>query len=155
VGTSHSWGELSGKINALARDAGDMPKTQVSEASLVVKKSVQTFMPERLRGVGKKGAKLTVRYNEGSFDDGAKALVYVLGPAQLVERDTKAHRIPRDRGRRGRRRYAVIPGVGVRAYAQHPGTKGKHPWQKGVDAAMPIVRRIFAHSGEVLMRRHF
>lgn len=132
-----------------------MPKGQVGRSALITKKSVQAFMPARLRGAGKKGAKLTVRYNEGTFGDGAKALVYVTGPAQLIERDTKSHRIPRERGSRGRRRYAVIPGIGVRAYANHPGTKGKHPWQKGVDVAVPLITREFDAAGALLLRRHF
>jgi hypothetical protein len=115
----------------------------VEVAAQVVKRSVQVQMvgagvkANRLRGVGKKGARIGVRYDI----DQKKALVRATGPFHLIENDTKAHRIPKQRGARARTRYAVIPGVGVRAYANHPGTKGKHPWAKGVEAAMPIQRR--------------
>lgn len=155
MGTSTSWEQLTAKLNGLAGDYADLPKAQVREASLLTKKSVQTFMPGRLRGVGRAGAKLNVRYdlNDQSGED-ASSTVYVTGPAQLVENDTRAHRIPRQRTR-GRRRYAVIPGVGVRAYANHPGTRGKHPWAKGVEAAIPGIRRIFETTSEVALRRWF
>ena len=155
MGTSSSWGQVTAKLNGLADAYEDLPKAQVAESSLIVKKSVQVFMPARLRGAGKRGAKLTVRYNEGVYPDGAKSLVYVTGPAQLIERDTQPHLIPRQRGARARQRYAVIPGVGVRAFANHPGTKGKHPWAKGVEAAMPRVRRVFEVKADLALRRIF
>jgi hypothetical protein len=154
MGTSHSWAELDAKLNALARDVADMPKGQVGRAALATKKSVQAFMPDRLRGVGKRGAKLTVRYTEAGSGDSSSALVFVTGPAQLIENDTRAHRIPKDRAR-GRRRVIVIPGIGVRAFANHPGTKGKHPWAKGVTAAQPLISREFDAAGALLLRRHF
>lgn len=112
-------------------------------AAMAVKKSVQAQLAAagvqngKLRGVGKRGAKVGVRYDMA----GKKALVRATGPFQLIERDTKAHQIPRARGARARKRYAVIPGVGVRAYANHPGTKGKHPWAKGVVAAIPVAEK--------------
>lgn len=113
----------------------------VQIAALAVKTSVLTQMQAagvnngKLRGVGKKGAKVGVRYD---FGGRSTALVRATGPFQLIERDTKAHRIPKERGARARKRVVVIPGVGVRAWADHPGTKGKHPWAKGVVAAIPI-----------------
>jgi hypothetical protein len=64
----------------------------------------------------------------------------------LIESDTRPHRIPKQR-RRGKSRVIAIPGVGVRAYAQHPGTKGKHPWRKGTAKALPKVPAVIA--GEV------
>lgn len=113
----------------------------VEVAALAVKASVTAQMAAagvnggRLRGVGKRGAKIGVRYD---ITD-KKALVRATGPFHLIERDTKAHRIPRERKTtRAKKRTVNIPGVGLRAYAEHPGTSGKHPWKKGVVAAMPI-----------------
>lgn len=109
-------------------------------AALAVKTSVLTQMQAagvdngKLRGVGKKGARIGVRYDIANN----KALVRATGPFHLLERDTKAHRIPKVRGSRARKRVVVIPGVGVRAFANVKGTKGKHPWEKGVAAAIPI-----------------
>lgn len=37
-----------------------------------------------------------------------------------------------------------IPGVGPRAYAKHPGTKGKHFVEKGKQSARPIVMKTYA-----------
>lgn len=112
-------------------------------AAVSLKKSVEAQLliagvdNGKLRGVGKKGAKVGVRYDLA----GKTALVRATGPFQLIENATKAHRIPRTRGTRARKRYVVIPGVGVRAWANHPGTKGKHPWAKGVAAAIPIAEK--------------
>jgi hypothetical protein len=113
----------------------------VEIAALAVKTSVLGQMQiagvdnGRLRGVGKRGAKIGVRYD---FGGRTTALVRATGPFHLLESDTKTHRIPKERGARARKRVVVIPGVGVRAFAQSRGTKGKHPWAKGVVAAMPI-----------------
>lgn len=155
MGTSTSWAELDGKLAAFARDVSDLPKGQVGRAALATKKSVQAFMPARLRGVGKRGAPLRVRYVESGSGDASSATVFVTGPAQLIERDTQAHRIPRQRGPRARQRLIVIPNVGVRASANHPGTKGKHPWARGVGVALPLIRREFDASGALALRRHF
>jgi hypothetical protein len=34
----------------------------------------------------------------------------------------------------------------VRATAHHPGTKGKHPWAKGVESARPIVKALYSQA---------
>lgn len=129
------------KTATMARELETLEHRTVEIAALTVKTSVLTQMQAagvtngRLRGVGKKGAKIGVRYD---FGGRKTALVRATGPFHLLERDNKAHRIPKERGSRARKRVVVIPGVGVRAFAQHPGTKGKHPWEKGVVAAIPI-----------------
>lgn len=128
---------MGGELRTLERRA-------VQIAALAVKTSVTSQMVAagvqngRLRGVGKKGAKIGVRFDLA----GDKALVRATGPFQLIERDTKAHRIPKVRGARAKKkRVVVIPGVGVRAWASHPGTQGKHPWAKGVVAARPVAEK--------------
>lgn len=154
MGTSSSWAELDAKLARLARDVSDLPKTQTREATLIVERSVSALMPSRLRGVGKRGAAINVKSIVEGGGDSAAGRVWVTGPAQLIENDTKAHMIPRQRNR-GRRRVVVIPGVGVRASAHHPGTKGKHPWLKGVAAAIPLVERAFAVPADAIMRSIF
>lgn len=125
--------KMGGELRRLERN-------MVLVAAQTVKTSVQTQLGAagvqngKLRGVGKRGAKVGVRYDVL----GDKALVRATGPFHLLERDTKAHQIPKVRGARARKRVVVIPGVGVRAWANHPGTKGKHPWAKGVAAAIPV-----------------
>ncbi len=165
MGTSTSWAQLDHKLKALAQDAADMPKGQVGRSALLTKKSVQAFMPARLRGVGRNGRKLTAKYNEHGAGSEASALVFVIGPLQLIERDTKAHDIPKVRGSRARTRYAVLPAAVARssgkgssrvfARVHSKGTKGKHPFEKGVNAAVPLIQREFDAAGALLLRRHF
>jgi hypothetical protein len=67
------------------------------------------------------------------------------GPWQLIEENTSPHIIrPKRRSKskgRGAKGAIGIPGIGPRAYAHHPGTKGKHPWAKGVEKAEPLVAK--------------
>lgn len=119
----------------------------------------------KLSGVGPKGAKVGVRFDmaRGSFDP--EALLKATGPMQLIESDTSGHVI-RSRHATGYKRRGFvgptlpgqfrvkntfgpklspvlnIPGIGYRRSARHPGTRGKHPWQKGKDRARPVETRI-------------
>lgn len=131
------------KTNKMVGELGRLENTTVKIAALAVKTSVLTQLQVagvkdgKLRGVGKRGAKVGVSFAV----TGRTALVRATGPFPLIESDTKAHRIPRQRGPRARQRYVVIPGVGVRSFANHPGTKGKHPWEKGVLASAPVAAK--------------
>lgn len=70
--------------------------------------------------------------------------------AHLLERDTRPHI------ESARRRQALnIPSVGPRASAHHPGTKGKHYFEKGVAAALPIVGKEFDKALELELRKAF
>lgn len=95
----------------------------------------------RMRNVGRKGSRVGVRYTLHQ----KSATVFMFGPgAPMLERGTKPHRIPRETAGRGRsrrrnKRPINIPGVGWRAYANHPGTAGKHPFERGIQSAMPGV----------------
>jgi hypothetical protein len=59
------------------------------------------------------------------------------GAWKLIEEGAKPHPIgPRGRGRGRGRRAVVVPGRGVFAHVQHPGTGSiGHPWEKGVARA--------------------
>jgi hypothetical protein len=155
VGVSRSPAELRRKLDRLADDYDDLPLALVKDGSLVVKRAVTRRAPARLSGVGKRGAKIGVRYNVGNYGGTPQSLIHATGPFHLIERDTKAHRIPKERGLRARKRYAVIPGVGVRAYAKHPGTQGQFPWAKGVRESLPIVRRMLESKAAHALRRIF
>jgi len=86
----------------------------------------------RMSGVGKRGQKVGARFDIS----GDKAAISATGPLHLIERRTKPHRIPRQRKTsRAKKRYAVIPGVGVRAYAKHPGTRAQHTWTRAAPKA--------------------
>jgi hypothetical protein len=123
----------------------------------------------RMSGVGRSGARIGVRYDvKGSRNP--TAFLRATGPVQLVERDTIAHTIlPRSVGRaQGRSKaarraakqdlYNALFGASVGSGAtplkiggdrfayrvKHPGTKGKHPFEKGVDRAAPAAQKILA-----------
>lgn len=147
--------EFARRCESFAGDLRGVEKTATGKAALAVKTvtlaEMRTVAPTlKLSGVGKRGAKIGVSYTVG----GSTAIVRATGPVQLIESDTKAHRMPRTRVR-GKRRVVVIPGVGVRSSAQHPGTKGQHPWRKGVEAARPLVGAVFAEQLGVSMRKVF
>ena len=80
----------------------------------------------RLSGVGKRGAKVGARFDI----KGDRVVMKATGPLHFVAHPMQPHRIPKKRGSRARRRYVVIPGVGVRSSAQHPGTRGKNTWNR-------------------------
>lgn len=126
------------KFERLAKDIGTLQKRTLNEMAITVKRNVTAAMAAagagtgKLRGVGRKGARIGVRYDQTA---GGAVLVRATGPFHLLESDTKAHRIPLQRGARARKRVVVIPGVGVRSFVNHPGSKGKHPWAKGVEVS--------------------
>lgn len=131
------------KVNAAAASIARGRKEAVAEAALVMKRSVEQQRDRatgdgRLSGVGRSGAKLGVRFDlKGSMNP--TALLRALGPWQLIERKTSAHKI-RPRKRRGKR--AIAFGGIARAWAQHPGTRGKEPWAKGIDAGIKPALRV-------------
>lgn len=111
-----------------------------------------------------RGASIRVDLTVTGAGGNASARVIPSGPIMLVEEDTNPHRSPfqylgtsgtsgrryatagqlmadgvtRARRRRAERQgFLFIPGVGFRAAAKHPGTKGRHP-----------VRDAFTQSGE-------
>lgn len=143
------------------RFAGDLPGVErrtVETAALMVKDTATQQLRQavgsdlRMSGVGKRGAKVGARYDKGNRS--STAVVRALGPVQLVEGSTKPHRIPRQR-KRGRRRVIAIPGVGVRASANHPGTRAKRPWAKAMDRAIPKVPAVIQEETAKALRGVF
>lgn len=164
MGVSSSPEALVAKLTACATAYADLDRTLVVEAAALQRRAVLAAAPASLRGVGKRGAKLSVSTNYGGSGASPQALVFAKGPWQLIERDTSPHQIPRQRRSatfEGVFGHAVIPGGaeggthgkrGVRTRVQHPGTKGKHPWQKGTDAARPAISRLLQTRGEAVLR---
>lgn len=132
--------------------------SSVGEAALVIKKGVQSRLVDaigadrRMSGVGKRGARVNVRYDvKGTVNP--TALLRMTGPAHLIERNTSPHTITaRARtttmsGRRRRGASALSLGNGrFAASVKHPGTKGKQPFERGVNAAAPSAQKILANA---------
>lgn len=107
--------------------------------------AIATGGDSRLSGVGKRGARLSVGFDVKGLTN-ATAIIQARGPWQFIERDTEAHRIPRQRSRRARKRVAVV-GDGpedVYASVMHPGTSGKHPFERGWQLSQTASKKAFA-----------
>jgi len=151
MGTSTSASQLAGKLNRTATHLKAAERTAVGQAALAGKGIILANMGTRtLSGVGKRGARLGVRYDLKGGNS-PTALLRVTGPAHLLNNPTAAHRIePRGRtrtasGRARRGAKAITPDGNPRAGANHPGTKGKRFFERSVPqvrkAADPILRR--------------
>lgn len=147
----------------------------VQQAALTTKNSVLALTPKTLSGVGKRGARLGVSYNVRGFYGNPTALVRATGPFHLIERDTAPHQIPRTASSRriklesgrlsakreltgrtlsGRKRLR-LPGGWVMGPVSHPGTKGKHPFERGVNRAEPLTRQVFRRAHTTALARTF
>lgn len=172
--------QFARKMTHFAADVENVGREGVIQSSLVLTNAVAGFLGGRkirLSGVGKRGANVGVRFDVKGRKN-PTGLVYMTGPAQLVERDTKAHGIlgrgvGRAKGRsRAARRAAKqelydtlfggqsagrmrIGDAWRTGPFQHPGTQGKHPFAKGIEAARPLVPKIYDRSVQSSMRRIF
>ena len=99
--------DLAKGLSKAATAIGTSQTAAVSSGALKAKRAIEgtrdkaTGGDGRLSGVGRRGAKLGVRYD---VKDGAKptAVVKATGPWQLIERDTKSAGVIRPKGRRRR-----------------------------------------------------
>lgn len=137
---------VGSRMAKLTKEIGTARRTAVERGAFEAKKHVAAEIRQatggdnRLSGVGVKGARVGVRYDIKGTDN-PTALVRATGPLHLVENPVKAHEIKPKR-RRGKTKKAVVTPAGPRASVQHPGVKSpKRPWSKGVDRAVPHVRR--------------
>lgn len=149
-------------MNQLAETYSASPAELVAASARTYSTGIRTTVGAatggkfRLSGVGKRGARVGVR----TTFDGPSAIIQATGPMQLIERDTSAHSIPRVVGSRRTRTAAgklshkretngrnlngqkvlFFGGRFVTGPIQHPGTKGKHPFERGIlltrDAAL-------------------
>jgi hypothetical protein len=114
-----------------------------------VRRNTQRVAPGGRVNVGKRGARVGARFDRAPSGD---YLVKATGPYQLIERDTSAHTQPRPRRKR---KVLLIPGVGYRRSVRHPGTKGRHPFEKAVREYGPQVPKVVAREIRDAMGRAF
>lgn len=150
MGTSRSATELATKLRHAGGAIDGAAKDGVRKSALFVKQSVISEMHgvSRLRGVGKKGAKIGVRFDVKGTQN-PTALVRATGPFHLLERDTRAHDIT------PRKKKAINIGGNIRASAHHPGTKGKGPWTKGIGRSLPAIPKVMMEEQVRSLRRYF
>lgn len=164
------WVKFGGKLVRLQSELEKIPNEALKDSALFTKKAVMSILgrpngsPLVMKGVGKKGNhKIGVTFDIKGRGETATALIRAFGQFHLIERDTKPHTIPRTRGSRrartssGRisakrvatdrtysgRRLLVIGGQVVTGPINHPGTRGKHAWERGVDVARGYTKARF------------
>lgn len=92
----------------------------------------------RMSGVGRRGARVNVRYMAARSESNPVAVISAVGPLHLLERPIKAHPI-RPRGRK----KALLTPAGPRRSVMHPGVSSpKRPWQIGRNRAQPAVTKV-------------
>lgn len=139
MGKSPNAAGLAAKCAAAAKAIEKARKEAAKAAALSLRSDIERSRNAAVGGdgrmsrVGRSGAKLGVTVRTvGDGDQRLKAT----GPWPLIEGDTPPHKIA------VRKKRGIAFGGIVRASAQHPGTKGKQPWRKGVQAGKPEAVRI-------------
>jgi len=151
MATSRSVPEFVGRLRKMPRAIERGAEQAVGDVAQVVTTEIRTQIEQasggdsRLSRVGRraKGAKVGARYNVRKAGGRSTALVGATGPLHLIERDTKAHEI---QARRAGGRLRIGDDI-VSGPVRHPGTRGKHPFERGVKNAQPKV-------GPTLQRAH-
>jgi hypothetical protein len=153
---SHLAGDLTKRANNLSRAIDHGARDIVLAGAKVAKTEHLVVMRQHAGGDLRlsrvrsgRGATIGARYDLR----GDTAEVKATGPVPLLANPIKAHRIPRANARR--RKVLSIPGIGVRASAQHPGTKGKDTWNEGRERAAPRVRTAIARKSDEVVKRAF
>jgi hypothetical protein len=134
MGTSQTGAQLAAKLDKLGRDLRDV-KRPLNITALQGKRIFQA-------AAASAGATRLARARYDIRGDTA-IIRYAGAKAHLVNNPTKAHRIePRSRrGRRGRR--ALTIGADVRAYANHPGTRGKHFFESARTVCQVVLPQVY------------
>lgn len=137
MGVSHTPEQLIGKLAKFRTKLVGAQREGVRVGALLATNTIRvelraTVPSGRLSGVGRRGARLSVGFDAPSSTTNPQAVVRARGPWQLIESNTRPHTI-----KRRRRRALAGRGFGPVASVDHPGTKGKHPWTKGVRRAEP------------------
>lgn len=174
------------KMGRLASDLQGSQREMTGEAALaatnVYRTSIRAAAPSgRLRNVGARGANVGAGYDlMGEINPVAK--IRGRGPLQLLEWDTRPHRImPKAARRLGGTRgftkhqrlqsqYAYLFGGGggrgsaalavgspvndFRNVVSHPGSRGKRPWARAEPAAVEAASVTWTRAGRRRLARH-
>ncbi len=117
----------------------------------------------RLSGVGKRGARVGAQFKIDGGDSNPTATIRATGPYHLLERDTVPRAIA-PRGRTLSKRYLARVSAGLTprraqylkgakalkfggrfaASVSHPGTRGKHTFERAWKRAAPRTTKIYA-----------
>jgi hypothetical protein len=155
---SHMAGDLTRRVEKIDRAIDTNTRDIVREGAIAAKKAQLDEMRSdaggdlRLSHVGRRGANIGARFDLRGTGRTTSAEIKATGPVPILANPTKPHRIPR--ARKGRR-VISIPGIGVRASANHPGTKGKDTWVKGREKAQPRVKTVIGRKTDEVVTKAF
>lgn len=147
--------QFAKRLQKIEREIKGASRAAVDAAAFEMKKAVDAEIvrvapSRRLRGVGRRGARIGVRYDlKGTKNP--TAVVRAFGPLHLIERKTGGHMIaPRRRGR-----GLVLKDGQVRRAVHHPGTRGRFPFKKGVERGQPHALKKLIKAHEDALKRGF
>jgi hypothetical protein len=149
--------QLGARMHRVSAEVGRARRSAVTSAALAITTEVRQEIAKATGGKSKlsgmRGAKLGAGFNVKGTDN-PTAIISARGPVHIVERGTKRHTITA-RGRRGRRSGAmqIRGGVEFQRSVNHPGTKGKHPFAKGVARGRPMAERALRSTFSDALRR--
>lgn len=180
MGTSKSFAELAKKMEAAAREIETKSDVEVTAANAIRAKKVilaqmKVAAPRLTLNAGRKAKPVRIGVRYDMRKDKKAAIVKATGPAHLIERDNAPHQMPKDLGgtlthtATGRKRSAKsqakrradqakkfrIGNKTVTGPIKHPGTKGKHPFEKGVKAFLPSAGKTLEAGVDKLMKGVF
>lgn len=153
--------QLFQKLTEAAESIERIERETVEVSSLYAKEELTDAVrymagaDQRISNVGKRGARVSVRYDLGHTPEGFASRVYAVGPLQIVENRTSAHTIPkrtkRGKIRKGKKRLTTP--YGTFTSVDHPGTSGKHKFKQAMDYVLrQIDRRMIDEAKEVIRR---
>jgi hypothetical protein len=150
MGTSLNTAQFVGKIDRLARELKDQ-KGALNKTGMAGKKIFQQQAASAgVLGSTIAGKRKAIGARYDISRDGRGVITSYTGPAHLVNNPTKAHRIEarRPRGSRSRRRgrQALTINGQVRASANHPGTSGKHFYERARLIATRVLPQVYARA---------
>lgn len=141
---SSSAADLARRLERSGTAIGRAPRTGVEKACLAGKGVMLSALTSavggrRLRGVGRAGARVGVRYQVIGAVSNATGILQYTGPVHLVNNPTSAHQIF------ARRKEALSPPSRDWAakWVEHPGTRGR-------DFAGPAEKVVLANAKRVI-----
>lgn len=135
---------------APARVETEMRKA-VTLAGQVLGQSARRKLPQsgQLRNVGRGGAPIGVKVLPTVGHRRPTSLITATGPLWLLDNRTKAHTI-----RARSSRTLALPDGGRPTTVRHPGTAGRHGFDKGIVEGLPLAKSLiaeaFSHAGRLI-----
>lgn len=157
MGVSRTPAELAAKLGLAAQAIGDNHLALERTAQATKKIFLASLRQSGVKGTTPISKKVKARYDILGARQ-ATALVRYTGPAHLLNNPTKAHSIVSRKNRRSRKwRGSRDSGVGLKgavlvngqpyAHADHPGTKGKHFFERAVPVASRVAPKVYERTG--------